>query len=169
MTRGTRGAIGRRAGGTATTFRILAALVLGSAAAARAQSAPPPEQQIAPLLDSQLVAANAHDTDRFLETFVHDSTLVQVFNGEVTVGYPAVRALQLRWWNNGHSDVAYSRAAPPSFLVLSPVAVVVTEPLTAERTGADGQVARRTIAVTMVWQKRDEGWRVAYQHESTAH
>ena len=151
-----------------TTLRAVAALVLGTAAAARAQSAPTPEQQIAPLLDSQLVAANAHDTDRFLETFVHDSTLVQVFNGEVTVGYPAVRALQLRWWDNGHSDVVYRRAASPGFLVLSPVAVVVTEPLAAERTGADGQVARRTIAVTMVWQKRDEGWRVAYQHESSA-
>jgi len=114
------------------------------------------------------VAANAHDTDRFLKTFVHDSTLVEVFNGDVTVGYPAVRALQLKWWNNGRSDVVYRQAAPPSFLVLDPGAVIVTEPLTAERTGADGRMARLTIAVTMVWQKSPEGWRVAYQHESTA-
>jgi len=142
---------------------------LVAAGGARAQSAPSAEAQIAPLLDSQVVAANAHDTDRFLQTFVHDSTLVQVFNGEVTVGYPAVRALQLRWWQNGRSDVVYHRAAPPSFLVLDAGAVVVTETLTAERTAADGQVARRTIAVTMVWQQRPEGWRVAYQHESGAH
>ena len=145
-----------------------ALLALGAGGRARAQSAPSAEAQIAPLLDSQVVAANAHDTDRFLRTFVHDSTLVQVFNGEVTVGYPAVRALQLRWWQNGRSDVVYRRAAPPSFLVLDSGAVVVTQPLTAERTAADGRVARRTIAVTMVWQKRDEGWRVAYQHESSA-
>jgi len=143
-------------------------LALGAAGRARAQSAPSPEAQIAPLLDSQVVAANAHDTDRFLGTFVHDSTLVQVFNGEVTLGYPAIRALQLRWWQNGRSDVVYRRAAPPSFLVLDAGAVVVTELLTAERTAADGQVARRTIAVTMVWQQQPEGWRVAYQHESSA-
>jgi len=141
---------------------------LVAAGGARAQAAPSPEAQIAPLLDSQLVAANAHDTDRFLKTFVQDSTLVQVFNGEVTLGYPAIRALQLRWWQNGRSDVVYRRAAPPSFLVLDAGAVVVTEPLTAERTGADGRVVRRTIAVTMVWQRRPEGWRVAYQHESSA-
>jgi ketosteroid isomerase-like protein len=149
---------------------VWTAVLLGVVAAprARAQSGPSPERQIAPLLDSQVVAANAHDTDRFLKYFLHDSTLVQVFNGEVTVGYPAVRALQLRWWNNGRSDVVYRRAAPPSYLVLDSGAVVVTEPLTAERTGADGKVARGTIAVTMIWQKRPEGWRVAYQHESTA-
>lgn len=149
-------------------LRTAALLTLGAAVGARAQSAPAPEQQIAPLLDSQVVAANAHDTDRFLKTFVHDASLVQVFNGEVTVGYPAVRALQLQWWQNGRSDVVYRRAAPPGFLVLDSGAVVVTQPLTAERTGADGRVVRGTIAVTMVWQKRPEGWRVAYQHESTA-
>lgn len=147
---------------------VAVAVSVAVARGAAAQSIPSPEDQIAPLLDSQVVAANAHDTDRFLTTFVHDSTLVQVFNGEVTIGYPAVRALQLRWWNNGRSDVVYRRAAPPSFLVLDPGAVVVTEPLTAERTGADGQAVRRTVAVTMVWQQRPEGWRVAYQHESTA-
>ena len=151
-----------------TTFWAATLFTLVAAGGARAQLAPSAEAQIAPLLDSQVVAANAHDTDRFLQTFVHDSTLVQVFNGEVTLGYPAVRALQLRWWQNGRSDVVYRRAAPPSFLVLDAGAVVVTELLTAERTAADGQVARRTIAVTMVWQKRAEGWRVAYQHESSA-
>ena len=151
-----------------TTVWAATLFTLVAAGGARAQSAPSAEAQIAPLLDSQVVAANAHDTDRFLQTFVHDSTLVQVFNGEVTLGYPAVRALQLRWWQNGRSDVVYRRAAPPTFLVLDAGAVVVTQLLTAERTAADGQVARRTIAVTMVWQKRAEGWRVAYQHESSA-
>lgn len=150
------------------TLWAAALLTLGATGRARAQSAPSPEQQIAPLLDSQVVAANAHDADRFLKTFVPDSTLVQVFNGEVTVGYAAVRALQLQWWQNGRSDVVYRRAAPPAFLVLDSGAVVVTQPLTAERTGADGRVVRATIAVTMVWQRRPEGWRVAYQHESSA-
>ncbi len=151
-----------------TSFWAATVFTLVAAGGARAQAAPSPEAQIGPLLDSQVVAANAHDTDRFLKTFVQDSTLVQVFNGAVTLGYPAIRALQLRWWQNGRSDVIYRRAAPPSFLVLDAGAVVVTELLTAERTGADGRVVRRTVAVTMVWQQRPEGWRVAYQHESSA-
>lgn len=146
-----------------------ALLGLAVAGVAQAQVAPAPERQIAPLLDSQVVAANAHDTDRFLKFDVHDSTLVEVFNGEVTRGYPAIRALQLKWWHNGHSDVVYRRAGSPSYLVLAPDVVVVTEALASERTGADGKVARGTITVTMVWQKRSGGWRVAYQHESTAH
>ncbi len=160
---------GRERAGGRRWATLVGAVLLGLAArGAAAQTAPSPAEQIAPLLDSQVVAANAHDADRFLKTFVHDSTLVQVFNGEVTLGYPAVRALQLQWWQNGRSDVVYRRAAPPAFLVLDSGAVVVTQPLTAERAGADGRVTSRTIAVTMVWQKRPEGWRVAYQHESSA-
>jgi uncharacterized protein (TIGR02246 family) len=150
------------------TFWTTALLATTATGAARAQSAPSPQREIAPLLDSQVVAANAHDTDRFLKDFLHDSTLVQVFNGQVTRGYAAIRALQLKWWHNGRSDVVYRRAGPPSYLVLDPRAVVVTVPLASQRTGGDGKVVRGTFTVTMVWQKRAEGWRVVYQHESTA-
>ena len=135
----------------------------------RAQSAPssPQQREIQPLLDEMMVAANAHDADRFLETYLHDSTLVFVFNGVVTVGFDNVRALQLKWWNGGKSDVVYSQAGPTDFLVLAPDVIVATQPLASRRTTAAGEVQAGEFAVTMVWQKQRQGWRIVRVHESS--
>ncbi len=146
-----------------------AGLALLAAPGIPAQSAGrSPEAAIRPWLDSLLVAANAHDTDRFLTPYLHDSTLVMVFNGTVTTGYDQVRALQLKWWNNGRSDVVYSRPGPTTFRVLAPNAVVVTDVMASRRTAVDGSVASGTFALTMVWQKLPQGWRIVAVHESTA-
>jgi hypothetical protein len=113
-------------------WRIVGAVVIASvvlSGGAHAQSVRTSSQQqheIQPLLDSMMVAANAHDTDRFLASYLHDSTLVFVFNGVVTVGFDNVRALQLKWWNGGKSDVVYSQGGPTDFLELAPDVVVVT-------------------------------------------
>lgn len=141
-------------------------LLLGPTAAAQSRPSAA-ERQLQPLLQEMLVAANAHDTDRFLAPYVHDSTLVMVFNGMVVVGYDSVRALQLKWWNGGHSDVVYSRRGPPQIAVLSPGAVVVTDPLRSARTDSTGVVRTGDFAATSVWQKRPEGWRIVAVHEST--
>jgi len=127
-----------------------------------------PQREIEPLLDDQLVAANAHDTDRFLSAYLHDSTLVLVFNGVVTTGFTAVRDLQLKWWNNGKSDVVYSERGPATFRALGPDAVVVTQSLASRRAGADGAVVTGTFTATSVWQKLPQGWRLVLAHESTA-
>ncbi|MGH7330468.1 MAG: hypothetical protein ACREJX_19135, partial [Polyangiaceae bacterium] len=85
---------------------------------------------IQPLLDDQLAAANAHDTDRFLRAYLHDSTLVFVFNGVITTGFVNVRAAQLKAWNNGKSDVVYAYNGPANFMVLTADVAAVTESLT---------------------------------------
>lgn len=146
---------------------ICAPILLAGAAAA--QSAPAaPRRQVEPLLESMMVAANAHDTDRFLASYLHDSTLVMVFNGAVIAGFDSVRTLQLKWWNNGRSDVVYTRRAPARFRVLSPDAVVVTDALRSQRTDSAGVTTQADFAATSVWQKRPEGWRIVAVHESTA-
>src|ERR1035437_4139230 len=122
---------------------------------------------IQPLLDEQLLAANAHDTDRFLATFLHDQKLVFVFNGVITIGWDDVRTGQLKAWNNGKSDVVYSQNGEATFTVLSPEAAVVTQPMKSVRTLPDGQVSRGKFVVTAVWGKRPEGWRIVQAHEST--
>ena len=132
-----------------------------------AQSVTSPERQIQPLLDEMQVAANAHDTDRFLAVYLHDSTLVLVFNGVVTTGYAQVRSLQLKWWNNGKSDVAYRRRGPTGFRVLTPDIVLATDTMASSRSDSTGAVHTGEFAVTMVWEKRPEGWRIVYAHEST--
>jgi uncharacterized protein (TIGR02246 family) len=130
------------------------------------------ERQIQPLMDSMMVAANAHDTDRFLASYLHDSSLVLVFNGVITEGFDDVRALQLKWWNNGKSDVVYSQDGTAHFTVLDPDAAVVTTMMSSQRASANGTVVAGSagrFAVTAVWQKRPEGWRIVQTHESTAH
>ncbi|HEY8309244.1 MAG TPA: nuclear transport factor 2 family protein, partial [Gemmatimonadaceae bacterium] len=115
-----------------------------------------------------MTAANAHDTDRFMGAYMRDPSFVFVINGTVMNGWDAVRAQQLKWWNNGRSDVVYSYVGEPEFTVLSSDAAVVTERMSARRTLANGQTTTGELAVTMMMQKRPEGWRAVQVHESTA-
>jgi uncharacterized protein (TIGR02246 family) len=126
------------------------------------------QRQIEPLMEETIAAANSHDTDRFLATYLHDSTLVFVFNGGVIVGLDSVRTLQLKWWNNGKSDVVYRRTGPFRFTVLGPDAAVVSVQMESSRTLSGGERRASAFAIMDVWQKRPEGWRVVQVHESTA-
>lgn len=151
------------------TLLISSVAMVLIAPGASAQAAPSPVQQIQPLGAEQLAAANAHDTDRFLANYLHDSTLVMVFNGTVTMGFDSVRALQLKAWNHGKSDVVYRRSGRPIFTVLSPDAVVETSRMSSSRTGPDGKTVTGEFAATSVWRKLPQGWRVVATHESSVH
>ena len=124
-------------------------------------------RQLTPLLDELMLAANAHDTDRFLAAYLHQPSLVMVFDGVVTKGWDNVRALQLKWWNNGVSDVVYSEPVSPEITVLDRSAAVVTQQMTSTRTLTGGGTSTGKFAVTMVWQRLPEGWRIVQVHEST--
>ena len=126
-------------------------------------------QQIQPLLDEMTVAANAHDTDRFLATYLHNPDLVFVFNGDVIKGIDSVRTLQLQWWNNGKSDVVYVERAPAEITALTPDIAIVVQEMQSRRMLPRGKVSSGNFAVMDVWQKRPEGWRIIQVHESTAH
>jgi ketosteroid isomerase-like protein len=119
-----------------------------------------------PVLDDLLPAANAHDTDRFLASYLHDSTVVFVYNGAVTTGFAGIRDLQLKAW--AKSDVVYAQHGAMHTMVLTPDVVVVTDPLSSTRTLPNGEVRTADFAVTMVCQRRAEGWRIVYVHESAA-
>jgi ketosteroid isomerase-like protein len=146
---------------------VVASALLPASERAQSAAVPSPPRVIAPLLAAQLRAANAHDTDRFLASYVHDSTLVLVFNGHVIRGFAAVREQQLAWWQNGASDVAYSERAPADFTILDPTVVLVMQELTSKRTLPVGGATTGDFVATTVWQKRGDGWRVVEAHEST--
>ena len=126
-------------------------------------------RQLHPLLTEMLAAANAHDTDRYMAEFLRGPGLVFSFNGTIMEGWPEVEAQQLKWWNNGKSDVVYAERRPSIITVLSREAAVVTMELESKRTAQNGQLTTGIAVVTMVYQKRPEGWRVVQAHESTAH
>jgi ketosteroid isomerase-like protein len=117
------------------------------------------------VLGDLLPAANAHDTDRFLASYLHDSSLVMIFNGHVTAGYDSVRAQQLRAWTN--SDVVYSQRAPMHITWLSHDLAVVTDRLRSTRTLPSGETRRSDFTVTMVCERRPDGWRIVHVREST--
>lgn len=154
----------------AMRLSIGAVLLVSVFAATLAQAQPDrsAERDILPLLHEQMVAANAHDTDRFLAAFVHDATLVFVINGQVIRGFDTLREQQLKWWNQGKSDVVYSEQVPPQFLRLGRDTILVTQQLASSRTSPEGKPDERKFAVTAIWQRFRDGWRVIYAHESSA-
>ncbi|HEY8312376.1 MAG TPA: nuclear transport factor 2 family protein [Gemmatimonadaceae bacterium] len=125
------------------------------------------QHEIEPFLTEMLIAANAHDTDRFLAAYLRGPALVFAFNGTVTNGWDNVRALQLKWWNNGKSDVAYSYVGQPAFTVIGPSVAAVTTRMSSRRKLPSGEASTGEFAVTMVWQKRAERWCIVQVHEST--
>lgn len=133
---------------------------------ARAQSGSSIADQILPLLNEQLLAANAHDTDRFLATYAHSPKLVSIENGQLVRGWDALHDQQLKWWKNGKSDAVYAQQLPPEFAVLNSETALVTQQMTAHRTGQDGKPSDSTFIVSSIWRKMPAGWRVTYSHES---
>ena len=123
--------------------------------------------EVAPLLAEMGAAANAHDVDRHVGFYAHDGSVVFIFNGEATIGWEAIREKQRGAWRNGTSDVVYTMLGKPTFLVPELGLVVTTIFLKSRRTMPNGQIADGEFAVSSLWQKRPEGWRVIYSHEST--
>jgi uncharacterized protein (TIGR02246 family) len=148
---------------------VVVCLSLAAPAGAQVTTTSTAVRAIEPLLTQQMRAANAHDTDRFLASYLHDSTFVLVFNTQVIRGFAAVRAQQLQWWNNGQSDVAYSERAPAEFTMVNPSVVLVIQQLSSSRTLPTGKTASGGFVAMTVWQKRADGWRVIQAHESTGH
>jgi hypothetical protein len=87
----------------------------------------------------------------------------------VIQGWDSLRENQLKWWLNGKSDVVYTLKGKSEFQVLSPTIVAVTQLETSTRTLPSGETGKNDFAISMIWQKLPEGWRVVYDHESTVH
>jgi uncharacterized protein (TIGR02246 family) len=127
------------------------------------------ERALRPLLDELQAAANVHDTDRFMALYARRPDLIAVFNGEEIRGWDDLHAQQLKWWKNGKIDAVYTERGTAEFTVLGPDAAVVTLLEGSTRTGADGTAVKNEFAISMVWKKLLEGWRIVYSHESTVH
>jgi hypothetical protein len=123
--------------------------------------------EVAPLLAEMGAAANVHDVERHVGFYAHDPSVTFIFNGKPTVGWEAIRDMQREVWRNGKSDVVYAMQGKPSFLEPAPGVVVTTICLKSRRTLPNGQIGEGAFAISSLWQKRSEGWRVIYSHEST--
>ena len=113
-------------------------------------------------------AANAHDVDRHVGFYAHDASTVLIVDGEAFVGWDAIRSKQREWWSDGKTDVIYTLQGRPEVRVLEPDLALTTMFMKSRRTMQSGAVKEGRFAVSAVWSKRPEGWKVIYSHESSA-
>jgi ketosteroid isomerase-like protein len=156
--------------GTNKTALLLLLLVARADSALSADDAASTETaraEVAPLLAEMGAAANAHDVKRHVGFYAHDPSVMLIFDGESIVGWDAIFDKQREWWQNGKTDVVYTMQGKPDFRVPAPGVVVTTLFMKSRRTAPSGEIKEGAFAVSAVWQKRPEGWRVIYSHEST--
>jgi ketosteroid isomerase-like protein len=123
--------------------------------------------EILPLFEMMQSAANAHDADRHVSFYAREPSLLFVINDEAITGWDALREKQRQWWQNGKTDVIYQLVGSPDFRMPAPGLVMVTYFMTSHRTLSNGTARETRLAVSALWQKRAEGWRIIYAHEST--
>lgn len=147
----------------------LTAAVMFVGGAVQAQAAPAAaEQVIRPIMARMFRDANAHDTERFMEPFLHSSSLVFAINGVVIRGWDALDTQQLKWWQHGKSNAHYSQDGSIEFMGLAPDIEITTWRLYSRRVQQNGKVSASAFVATYVWRWLPHGWRIVYGHESWA-
>jgi ketosteroid isomerase-like protein len=142
-----------------TSLTALAQVPSEGLAAARAE--------ILPLFEAFHAAANARDAEKHVSFYAREPSLLFVDNDEAIVGYDALLAKQRQWWQDGKTDVTYNLAGEPDFRMPAPGLVMVTYFLTSGRTTPEGKLRETRFGISTLWQKRPEGLRIIYAHEST--
>ena len=155
------------------TLALLSALSVMTAYSAPAADEPSAAEraraEVAKSLADMGAAANAHDVERHVGFYAHDPEVTLIFNGVPIVGWEAIRDKQREWWKDGKTDVVYTPQGRPEIRALARDVVVTTLFMKSRRTGPSGEISEGEFVVSDVWQKRPEGWRVIYGHESTTH
>jgi ketosteroid isomerase-like protein len=128
-----------------------------------------PKAEVAAALKGMGDAANAHDVERHVGYYAHIPDVTLIVDGEPIVGWDTIRDKQKEWWSNGKTDVVYQMQGAPEVLELAPNVLVTTLFMRAHRTLPSGEVREGRFAVSSIWQKRPDGWKVVYSHESTTH
>lgn len=127
--------------------------------------------EIMPQFTAMEAAANVHDAQAHLAFYAHSPQLIFVANGAEIDGWDNLLAQQKKWWPDGkiaRVDAAhepYRLIRPPKFSVFGPRLAMLTFVLDARRVYPD-KVMRRPLAISQLWQKLPNGWKVVYAHES---
>lgn len=152
-------------------WRVLVAVLLVALVhqGVRADAPLDPRAEVSAALRGMGDAANAHDVERHLGYYAHTPNVTLIVDGEPFVGWDTIRDKQKEWWNNGKTDVVYQIQGPPEVLELAPNVVVTTLLMKAHRTLPTGEAKDGRFAVSSIWKKLPEGWKVVYSHESTTH
>jgi ketosteroid isomerase-like protein len=149
------------------TYALLLLMPLPALAAASSNDLATAKAEILPLIEAMQAAANAHDAEKHLSYYVRDPDLLFVINDRAIVGYDALLKQQREWWQDGKTDVTYTVVGEPEFRMPAPGLMMTTYFLTSRRTMSDGATRNTRFGISTLWQRRPEGWRIIYAHEST--
>ena len=122
--------------------------------------------EILPLFKAMMAAANSQDAEKHLSFYAKEPTLLFVINDQKIKGWNTLLKQQRKWWHNGKSDVKYKLIGKPDFRMFAPGLVMATFFLTSHRTLSGHNTSNSTFGISDLWQKRPEGWRIVYAHES---
>lgn len=122
--------------------------------------------EILPLFKAMVAAANEHNAEKHLSFYAKEPNLLFVFNNHEIKGWDTILKQQRKWWHNGKSDVKYKLIGKPDFRMFAPGLVMVTFFLTSHRTLSGDKTGNSKFGISDMWQKRPEGWRIIYAHES---
>jgi len=147
---------------TIPRFGITLAFIVASVTGLPARAAD--TGPIEPLLNDMVVAANAHDAQRFMAFYDHSPALTVTFDDMTIQGWQPLLDQQVQWWDNGKSTAVYTNVSAPRITVISDTVIASLQTLKVIPPGVVGKEARLTI--TSIWKKRPEGWRIVVAHES---
>lgn len=127
--------------------------------------------EIMPAFERMQAAANRHDADAHVAYFARDPRLIFLVGDRRIVGWKALLEQQRKWWPEGRIDpqtgqLPYKLIEGPDVIVLDARSALLSFMLDAPKANADGKTVDRTLAVSQLWQKRPEGWRVIYAQEA---
>ena len=128
--------------------------------------------EIMPSFEAMQAAADVHDADAHIAFLANDPNLIFVINGRRIIGWKTVLDQQRKHWPEripawSGTGIPYGRVGP-DFIVLGPDSALLSFVLVYPKTDAAGRRIDRTLAISHLWRKRPEGWRVIYVHESIA-
>lgn len=130
--------------------------------------------EVMPAFEAMQAAANVHDAEAHVGFIAKDPGLILVVNGRRIIGWDAVLDQQRKWWPEGKIAAGSGREPPyrliagPDFIVLDSDTALLSFLLDAPKTDPAGKRIDRTLAISQLWQRRPEGWRATYIHESAA-
>lgn len=113
-------------------------------------AAPPVQEQLQPLLDEMLQAANAHDTDRFMAVSLHEPSLVVTFDDLTMHAWRLVRDQQLQWGDGGKSKALYRLEGAPEITVIDLDMAATFQMMTVISPKPDGRSGSAKIVATSI-------------------
>lgn len=151
---------------TLKLLSIVFGVALSTVATAASEAFEADRSEITQAIAAMKAAANAHDSDRHVAFYAKDTSLVFVINSDKIVGWQPLLEQQRKWWNYGKTDVTYTQVGETDFSMPAPGLVMTTYFLKSASSGPDGSAVEMRFGISALWQKRSEGWRIIYAHES---